>query len=88
MNRPIARLAIAGSAMLILSGCASYFGDGVGEIRRAPSPGIKTLYERGGDMQNAMTVMADENWRMFTEDLGRAFYWDRPSRLTPEPIPR
>jgi len=56
-------------------------------IRANLTPELDTLYQRPDDMNNAMTVMADENGRMFWQDLGRAFYWDRPSRLTREPVP-
>lgn len=56
-------------------------------IRLNPSPEVSTLYQRRADVLNAITVTFDENWRMFNQDLGRALYWDRPSRLTPETMP-
>jgi hypothetical protein len=56
-------------------------------IRSNPSPNISTLSQRPQDVSNAMTVTFDEDLRMFNEDLGRAFYTDRPSRLTKEPMP-
>lgn len=58
------------------------------EIRADLTPELETLHERQADMDNAGALMADENGRMFVEDLGRVFYTNRPSRLTPEPMPR
>lgn len=70
-----------------LTGCGS--GDErLDAVRDDPSPNLDTLHQRPADIDNAVTLTFDENWRMFTQDLGRAFYWDRPSRLTREPVPR
>lgn len=57
-------------------------------VKDDPTPNLDTLYQRPQDVDNALVVMWDENWRMFTQDLGRAFYVDRPSRLTREPVPQ
>ncbi|MCC7387964.1 MAG: hypothetical protein IT431_04260 [Phycisphaerales bacterium] len=56
-------------------------------IRADLTPELDTLHQRPDDMSNAMTIMADENGRMFWQDMGRVFYTDRPSRLTREPVP-
>lgn len=56
-------------------------------LRADLTPELDTLYQRPDDMSNAMTIMADENGRMFWQDMGRVFYTDRPSRLTREPVP-
>lgn len=56
-------------------------------IRANLTPELDTLYQRPDDMSNAFVVMLDENGRMFWQDLGRALYTDRPSRLTREPVP-
>jgi hypothetical protein len=83
-----ARIATAGvmAGLVWLGGCSS---DGrYGAIRSDLTPELDTLYQRSADIDNALTLMDDENWRMFNEDLGRAFYVNRPSRLTPEPVPR
>lgn len=56
-------------------------------IRADLTPELDTLYQRPDDMSNAFTVMLDENGRMIWQDLGRALYTDRPSRLTREPVP-
>ncbi|GIK18735.1 MAG: hypothetical protein DYG93_09715 [Leptolyngbya sp. PLA2] len=57
------------------------------KIRANPMPELVTLYQRQVDVDNTLAVMANENERMFMQDLGRVFYTDRPSRLTREPIP-
>ncbi len=72
---------------IALSGCKSTSADAM-SVRLEPSPELTTLYERPDDVLNNLAIMVDENERMFWEDLGRALYWDRPSRLTPEPLPR
>ena len=57
-------------------------------VKDDPTPNLDTLYQRPVDVDNAMVVMWDENWRMFWQDLGRGFYVDRPCRLTREPVPQ
>jgi len=57
------------------------------KIRANPMPELATLHQRHVDVDNTLAVMANENERMFLQDLGRVFYTDRPSRLTREPIP-
>lgn len=81
----LASSAVAGLA-LGLGGCSTT--SRVDEIRADLTPELETLHERQADMDNAGALMADENGRMFMQDLGRAFYTNRPSRLTPEPMPR
>lgn len=56
-------------------------------VRADLTPELDTLYQRPDDISNTLTIMADENGRMFWEDLGRVMYTNRPSRLTPEPVP-
>lgn len=88
----VALPALAGlTAGLVLGGCT------LGEqtqahrdherIRGNPTPELDTLYQRPDDVDNAWTIMDNENSRMMMQDLGRVFYTDRPSRLTREPIP-
>ncbi len=86
----------AGGAMLVLgalsvtaiggglAGCKSSHAE---EVRANPTPDLDTLYQNDDDINNALTRTFDEDLRMFWQDLGRAFYVDRPSRLTREPVP-
>lgn len=73
-----------------LSGCSSSnkLDAKAKELRGNPSPEVTTLYQRQSDVDNALTVTFDENLRMAKEDWGRVWLTDRPSRLTPEPVPR
>jgi hypothetical protein len=57
-------------------------------VRSNPTPELDTLYQRPVEIDNRLTLTDDENWRMFTQDLGRFWFVDRPSRLTREPVPR
>lgn len=79
-------LTAAGVFAAALAGCASPSRTDISAIRSNPTPQEDTLYQNSDDIHNSLTIMADENFRMFTQDLGRAFYWDRPSRLTREPV--
>jgi len=52
-----------------------------------PSPSVTTLGRSDAEMAKTYTISSDTNWRALINDLERAFYTDRPSRLTPNPIP-
>lgn len=85
-------LTLAGSTAL-LGGCysPSAMSDPFSRdsfIRASLTPELMTLHQRPVDVDNQFAIMANENWRMFWSDLARATYTDRPSRLTPEPVPR
>ncbi|MCA9289001.1 MAG: hypothetical protein KDA05_10480 [Phycisphaerales bacterium] len=58
------------------------------DLRYDPSPEAYTLHQRPSDMRNEFGVMWDENTRMIRQDWHRMMYWNRPSRLTREPVPR
>ncbi|MBC7771595.1 MAG: hypothetical protein H7210_03785 [Pyrinomonadaceae bacterium] len=70
-----------------LAGCASETSRDA-MIRADVTPELVTLHERQVDSDNAGALMADENGRMFWQDMGRAFYTDRASHLSPNPSPR
>lgn len=85
-------LALAASSIL-LGGCYSpgAMSDPTSRdalIRATLTPELMTLHQRPVDVDNQFAIMANENWRMLWGDLARATYTDRPSRLTPEPVPR
>lgn len=88
MNAPTSApllLSAAALALAALTGCES---SRYQQVKEDPTPNLDTLYQRPSDIDNKVTVTFDENMRMFVQDLGRVFYWDRPSRLTREPIPQ
>ncbi len=57
-------------------------------IRMDPTPELITLHQRPVDIANEYAFMRNTNHRMILADIRRVFYTDRPSRLTPEPMPR
>ena len=58
------------------------------DLRFDLTPELYTLSNSWSDEKNQWAVMVNENTRMMREDWDRAMYWDRPSRLTREPVPR
>lgn len=80
--------ALASVALAAALGACSGTPSRYESVKSDPTPNLDTLYQRPVDIDNAVVVTFDENSRMFIQDLGRAFYWDRPSRLTREPIPQ
>lgn len=57
------------------------------KIRNNPTPELSTLYERPADVRNGLALQHNANFRMARQDMGRFWLLDRPSRLTPEPVP-
>jgi hypothetical protein len=80
----VAALALAAG----LGACSSEETSRYDAVKADLTPNMDTLYQRPADIDNSVALTFDENGRMFIQDLGRAFYWDRPSRLTREPIPQ
>ncbi|MBM4108910.1 MAG: hypothetical protein FJ255_08910 [Phycisphaerae bacterium] len=58
------------------------------DLRSDPSPNMETMYERQVDIDNNIAIVNDANLRMLHQDLGRLLLLSRPSRLTPERLPR
>ncbi len=83
------RLFIAASlAAATLAGCSSAPRDRQAEmIRSNPSPELYTLHDTPADVRNTLAIMENENNRMLRRDIGKVLLLDRPSRLTPEPVP-
>jgi hypothetical protein len=72
------------TAAAILLGVSCVTGCGV---RHNLTPELSTMSDRPVDVDNTWALTCDENWRMFVSDFQRGALIDRPSRLTPEPIP-
>jgi hypothetical protein len=82
-------IASLGFVTLALGGCYTTVSEEeAAAIRMDATPELDTLNEREVDMDNMTALTFDENGRMFNADLRRAFMLDRPSRLTPMPMPR
>lgn len=71
---------------LALTACASKNDVSYGAISRNLTPELQGLQERPIDVSRNMRVAQNQNWRMFSDDLGRFFYTDHPSRLSPFPV--
>ncbi len=76
----------AGLLSLALVGCNAQQ-QRLTAYRMNPSPEVDTLSKTHDNIDNRLTLMADTNFRMLNEDIGRALLVDRPSRLTPVPVP-
>ncbi|MEM7228570.1 MAG: hypothetical protein AAF432_07115 [Planctomycetota bacterium] len=76
---------------LLLAGCSSKSYDPYDvswdNLQKDLSPELRTETERNEDIEVALSLMEDQNERMFWGDLGRAFHTDHPSRLSPFPVP-
>jgi len=57
------------------------------KIRYDLSPELYSTFKRPADVRNALAYQSNTNIRMLRADAGRVFLLDRPSRLTPEPVP-
>ncbi len=57
-----------------------------GAITHNLTPELRGMQERPIDISRNMRVAQNQNWRMLSDDLGRVFYTDHPSRLSPYPI--
>ena len=82
MTLPVAA-ALAGG-LLLLSGCRS---GTTAAIYHDPTPALDTLSQTDFEVKNALVNTRETNFRMVWEDLGRMWMLDRPSRLSPKPIP-
>jgi hypothetical protein len=71
-----------------LAGCQT--GDGSAVSYKAIShdltPELRGLEQRPIDIDAHLAYMINSNWRMMSDDLGRVFYTDHPSMLTPFPM--
>ncbi len=52
-----------------------------------PSPGVHNLSQMSHEINNDVIVSMDTNARALSNDLGRLWMTDRPSRLTFETMP-
>jgi hypothetical protein len=71
-----------------LAGCKTGEGNDVSykAISHDLTPELRGLEQRPIDIDAHIAYMANANWRMMSDDLGRVFYTDHPSRLTPFPM--
>ena len=76
------------AAGLLLTGCHSTRHEQTDftSVALNLTPDVQTLTERPIDINASMAIARDHNLRMFSEDIGRVFFVDHPSRLSPYPI--
>ena len=70
-------------AATLVTGCKSVSHEAITDN---PTPELHTTSLRDSEVETSLAYMRNSNWRMFWDDLGRASYWDQPSRLSPFPI--
>ena len=77
-------LAVGATSAIFLTGCAS---NSVQSFRNNPTLRMDARGETHDEIENQVAVTTDSNFRAINNDLGRMFFSDRPSRLTPGPKP-
>ena len=78
--------ALGGTLLVGCSSSSSPYDVSFDAIRRDLTPELRAMTDRPVDEQRNMAVANNQNVRMFNDDIGRAFYTDHPSRLSPYPI--
>jgi hypothetical protein len=76
------------AAITLVAGCESS-GSGAASFDSISSdltPEMKTLGERPEDVEGHMAYTFNHENRMFWGDMGRVWYTDHPTRLSPFPI--
>ena len=92
MLKSVTLATIAAIALSFTSGCETPAEGSPESVQLDPilsdlTPELMTLDERDVDVDINYARTANTNNRNFWEDMGRFFMTDRPSRLTPDPIP-
>ncbi|MDP7009492.1 MAG: hypothetical protein QGI78_07980 [Phycisphaerales bacterium] len=80
MNQ-ILKYTFAIATLVLLAGCT---GNRVGLKNVAPT--MDTLSQTHTDVNVDLVMVDNQNERMYQEDLGRVWYTNRPSRLSPLPV--
>lgn len=82
-SRHLAVPILAGFAFVAV-GCSP---TGIRALRAHPTPELLTSVESPTESANSYAIMKNLNLRMMFDDAARVIYIDRPSRLSPAPIP-
>ena len=88
--RILAGLILGALGAAVLVGCSSSprspYDVSFNSIRGDLTPELQAMTDRRVDEQRNWAVTDNQNLRMLHDDLGRAFYTDHPTRLSPYPI--
>ncbi len=84
----VSKLTLLAAIAGCIAGCQTSNPDDVSysAISGNLTPELKGTAERPVDIDSHMAYWGDSNLRMLSDDLGRVFYTDHPSRLSPFPI--
>ena len=80
----LAASAAVGTLLVSAVGCSS---TGISSLRRDPTPELLTSVESPTESANSWAITKNLNFRMMLDDAARVIYINRPSRLSPAPIP-
>jgi hypothetical protein len=85
-NATLTLAALAACAAAFCGGCSTT-GSSYNAVSTNPTPELLTLDQRPIDYRTMVAVSWNSNNRTIPSDIARAIYIDRPSRLTPYPVP-
>jgi hypothetical protein len=77
---------VATTALLVLGGCKGKDETSYSAIAGDLTPEMQGTTARPIDVDRYLAYMKNQNMRSLHDDLGRMFYTDHPSRLSPFPI--
>jgi len=85
-----ARCATTVTALCTLTGIMAATGCSgpVHKLRVDATPEVFNLAETPDEVANKLWITHNMNMRMISEDAARTLHLDRPTRLSPNPIPR
>lgn len=81
----LAACIVAPALAIGATGCAK--STRLSQIRAQPAPELSSLDRTKPERKNNWATVRGTNVRNFNSALGRAFYTNRPVRLSPAPIP-
>ncbi len=75
------------AALAAAAGCQTHPNDvSFAAVRNDITPELSGLATRPDDIARNTAISANQNMRMFWDDVTRVWYIDHPSRLSPYPI--
>lgn len=81
------RVIAVGALLGAACACVGCSGGPVDGYRLNPTPSAMTMSQNGNEVANATTTTFDTNFREMNEDVARLLLIDKPTLLTPKPVP-